>query len=222
MSTFSESALASVFQSVGRALDHNRELLNRADLDNGNHGDHMVVVFRLATLAAESHPQAPPADVMDEAARLLEEQRQNGSAQIYAAGLRQMAGQFRKYEIALDDLILYVRSALAKEKEEPEVDLPQARSGDVLKALVAGLAAWGNQSREGGTDKRSLDMGSLFEFGMAYLQAKSKGGSRAKILADAAVSVSPLQSSPHRSQSGKIAIQAMLEAMQSDPSLTAE
>jgi hypothetical protein len=54
---------------------------------------------------------------------------------------------------------------------------------------------------------------------MAYLQAKSRGGSRTEILADAAVSVSPLRDVPHRTQSGKIAVQSLLEAMQSESGL---
>ena len=57
-------------------------------------------------------------------------------------------------------------------------------------------------------------MGALFEFGMAYWQAKQRGGERAAVLADAAASVSPLSKVPHRYESGKLAIQALLEAMQ--------
>jgi len=56
-------------------------------------------------------------------------------------------------------------------------------------------------------------MGTLFEFGMAYLQAKQRGGSRVDVLADAATSVSPLSIVPHRYESGKMAIQALLQAI---------
>jgi hypothetical protein len=61
-------------------------------------------------------------------------------------------------------------------------------------------------------------MGALFEFGMAYIQARQRGGSRVEVLADAAASVSPLSKTPHRYASGKLAIQALLEAMQESSS----
>ena len=60
-------------------------------------------------------------------------------------------------------------------------------------------------------------MGALFEFGMAYWQAKQRGGKRAAVLADAAAAVSPLSKVPHRYESGKLAIQTLLEAMQRNP-----
>lgn len=56
-------------------------------------------------------------------------------------------------------------------------------------------------------------MGALFELGIIYLQAKQRGGSNIEVLADAAVSASPLNQSAHRKLSGKIAIQAMLKAL---------
>jgi hypothetical protein len=84
----------------------------------------------------------------------------------------------------------------------------------VLKALVAGLAAWGQAERGETPSDKTLDMGTLFEFGLAYMQAKQRGGDRVEVLAHAAASVSPLQAVPHRYQSGVIAIQALLRAMQ--------
>jgi hypothetical protein len=57
-------------------------------------------------------------------------------------------------------------------------------------------------------------MGALFELGMAYMQAKQRGGNRSAILADAAASAAPIGKLPHRYQSGKLAIQALLEAIQ--------
>jgi hypothetical protein len=99
------------------------------------------------------------------------------------------------------------------------------RSGDTLKALVAGLVGWktaaenqvGQDSRLG--DELSspgggpLALGALFDLGVAYMQAKARGGERSQVLADAAASASPLSQTPHRYQSGKLAIQALLEAI---------
>ena len=86
-------------------------------------------------------------------------------------------------------------------------------SGDVLKALVEGLSAWNQAESSAASKDQVLSMSNLFELGVAYLQAKQRGGSRAEILADAAASASPLRHIPHRYQSGKMAIEALLQAL---------
>jgi hypothetical protein len=219
--------LSSIFQAVGGALRHNRDAFNQADPLNRNHGDHMVQVFEIAARAADEKRDAGLAEAMDYGARLLAAQGDNGSAQMYAHGLEQMARQLRRHNVTLDDLLVYVQGALSKDKESGADNLhlvdqtmvgktPElgVSSGDVLKALLNALAGWGQvESGQVPTDN-PLDMGALFEFGMAYVQAKQRGGSRIEILADAAASVSPLSKTPHRYLSGKLAIQALLRAMQ--------
>jgi hypothetical protein len=222
-----ERDLSSIFQAVGEVLRQNRLTFNEADTINGNHGDHMVQVFELAARAAGEKPQAEVAEAMEYGASLLEAQAGNGSAQVYAHGLAELARQLRRYNVSLDDLLSYVQGALSKQAEASAQQIstagqaldgiqpvPGAVSGDVLKALMSGLAGWA-QIESGQVPKDSpLDMGALFEFGMAYMQAKQRGGSRVEILADAAASVSPLSKTPHRYLSGKLAIQALLAAMQ--------
>ena len=211
-----EIELAPFFQAVGEALRQSKDALNQADEYNGNHGDHMVEVFEIAARAAEGSCQAEMAGAMADASRLLGEQAHNGSAQVYARGLMCMAEQFRKYGISLEDLLAYVQASLVEGEEKRAESVPTP-SGEVLKALAAGLASWG-QTVEGGDSAASpLNMGALFEFGMAYMQAKQRGGGRIQVLADAAVSVSPLRDIPHRYQSGRIAIEALLRAMQQYP-----
>jgi hypothetical protein len=209
--------LASLFQAVGDALRQNRLAFNQMDPLNGNHGDHMVEVFEIAARAAGEMPGEDAAGTMEHAARLLAAQADNGSAQVYAHGLEQVARQLRRYNLTLDDLLVYVQGALAEDKESSESAVPlepSAASGDVLKALMSGLAGW-TQVESGQVPADSpLNMGALFEFGMAYMQAKQRGGSRIEVLADAAASVSPLSKTPHRYASGKLAIQALLAAMQ--------
>lgn len=221
MQTSLSRDLVLLFQAVGDALRQNRQLFNQADPINGNHGDHMVEVFEIAAQAAEEQAEANLADAMEHAARLLSARVDNGSAQLYAHGLEQLARQLRRYNVSLDDLLNYVRGALAEAKtpsaiDQPAAGLPEggASSGDVLKALMNGLAGWAQVENGQSQSDRPLDMGALFEFGMAYMQAKQRGGERVEILADAAASVSPLSKVPHRYLSGKLAIQALLSAMQ--------
>jgi hypothetical protein len=208
--------LAPLFQAVDDVLRQNQAALNQADTVNGNHGDHMVEIFDLATRAAQEKAGLDLADAMLHASQLLEQTAQNGSAQLYARGLAHVATQLRSYDITLEDLLPYVHKALSERKEAQagSADSSSASSGIVLKALLTGLSAWEQAENGKNVSERPLDMGALFQFGMAYLQAKQRGGSRIEMLADAAASVSPLSRTPYRYQSGKLAIQALLEAMQ--------
>jgi hypothetical protein len=211
--------LAPLFTAVEQALSQNRDALNQADLYNANHGDHMIAIFNLAAQAARDNQDARLPDAMQVAADRLRDQADNGSAQVYGRGLAQLAGQFRKYNLDLEDFVGYVRHVLSDAKDESGQD-GATPSRDVLKALMGALAGW--QQVEAGKQptENPLDMGFLFDLGVAYMQAKQRaggsagGGNRAQMLADAAASVSPLSSVPHRYQSGKLAIQALLEAMQ--------
>jgi hypothetical protein len=208
--------LAPLFQAVGEALRQNQAALNQADTFNGNHGDHMVEIFELAASAAQKKSDLDLASGMLYASQLLKQTAQNESAQLYARGLSHIAEQFRIYAVTLDDLVPFVQKALSEKKEAPAAseDASPTRSGNVLKALLAGLSVWGQAESGQPVSDRPLDMGALFEFGMAYLQAKQRGGIRVEVIADAAASVSPLSRTPHRYQSGKLAIQALLEAIQ--------
>jgi hypothetical protein len=208
--------LAPLFQAVGDVLCQNQAALNQADTLNGNHGDHMVEIFDLARRAAQEKSDLDLADAMQYASQLLEQTEQNGSAQLYARGLAHIAAQFRSHGVTLENLLPYVHKTLSDQKEaQPEGKSSDAASaGMALKALMTGLAAWEQAESGQPVSERPLDMGTLFQFGMAYIQAKQRGGSRSEVIADAAVSVSPLSRTPYRCQSGKLAIQALLEAMQ--------
>ncbi len=113
------------------------------------------------------------------------------------------------------DLEGYVLQVL-DESHETRQSTSSDRRKDVLKALLAGLVGW-NKAEKGHTSAAGwLDMGALFEFGIIYLQAKDIGGSKAAIIARAAAMASPLSKIPYRLQSGKIALQALLQALVAD------
>jgi hypothetical protein len=209
--------LAPLFADVEQVLRLNREALNQADSANGNHGDHMIDIFCLATSAAAEKESAPLADAMEYAAGRLEQLDGNGSARVYAHGLAQLAAHFCKHNLDLDDFVGYVRSVLRDSKIE-SARSEDEHNKDVLKALLGALYSWRLVESGRHPLDNSLDLSFLFDLGVAYMQAKQRGAasgaSRAQVLADAAASVSPLSGVPHRSQSGRLAIQALLEAMQ--------
>lgn len=172
--------------------------------------------------ANAANADAGIADAMDYAAGLLRGLPENGSAQVYARGLAELAAQFRQRGLTLEDLAAVARQRL--QKELTGVESPEARPGktaETMKALLNALAAWEQAEARAAqgdspverTAKGALDMGYLFAVGMAYLQAKQKGGDGLDVLVDTVVASSPLAQAPYRAQSGRIALRAILEAM---------
>jgi hypothetical protein len=190
----------------------------QADPYNQNHGDHIVEIFDLTADSINSLAGQPLSDAMEFAAGQLVSLPANGSAQVYAKGLAQFAQRFREYGVSTEELMMYVRGLLKSDKEDPtiRVNKKEERSSqraEVLKALMAGLADWRTVDKGEEPTRDPLDVGYLFDLGVAYMSAKTRGGGRAKVIADAAVSVTPLNAIPHRAESGRLAIQTLLEAM---------
>jgi hypothetical protein len=217
MDSTTAHSLGMIFRSVGDALQENRNTLNLADPFNTNHGDHMVEIFRLASQAADEKQDSSLAEAMEYAAVSMEGKTKNGSAQTYAHGLRQIGKQLRRSDVTLDELLTFVHNALIENKSDrKEEQMIKPRPGEVLKALLSGLAGW-SEIEEGKTPSNNpLDIGALFVFGMIYMQAKKKNTNRLDVLSDAAASASPLVKIPHRYQSGRIAFRALLQAMQDE------
>lgn len=204
------NSLASLFEIVAERLKQDRSALNQSDTLNGNHGDHMIAIFQVASQAALQMSDNDLAAAMDLAASQLGEIDDNASAQLYALGLQQFSNQFRKQAINFDDLVTYIHSALAENKQSGPKN---PKAGDVLKALISGLAGWQSASQNEAEPKREMDMGYLFDLGVIYLQAKQRTANKVEALAETAVSVSPLGKTPYRAQSGKLVILTLLKGM---------
>ncbi len=202
--------LASQFDIVVERLIQDRSTLNQSDPLNGNHGDHMVAIFQVASQAIRQIAGSDLAKAMELAGSELRLLQDNASAQIYAVGLQHFATQFRKQSIGFDDLVAYIQSSLSESKPS---GTKNPKSGDVLKALVSGLAGWQSASQPEGEPKRGMDIGYLFDLGVAYLQAKQHAANKFEALAETAISVSPLGDPPYRAQSGKLVITTLLQVM---------
>lgn len=208
--------LTEVFSSIALKLAEQREALNALDVINHNHGDHMVEIFQVATRAAGEDEGASLGVAMERGAELLRRMTDNGSAQVYGRGLRLLAAQLRQRQIELENLLPVVQGYLRQEKQNVEDGSPG--SGEVLKGLMAALAEWDQLEAEQdrGAEKKpfaGVGMGYLFGMGMAYLQAKEKGGDRLDVLSETIVSASPLGKTPYRHASGVIAVRALLQAL---------
>ncbi len=202
--------LAHHFEAVAERLKAERLALNQLDAINGNHGDHMVVIFQVASQAARKIAGNDLASAMELASQQLQALQDNASAQLYAIGLLQFAAQFRQHAIGFSDLEGYIRAALADEKNTTAQD---SKSGAVLKALISGLADWKSASPGEERGKKGMDMGYLFDLGVAYLQARQTASGRIEALAETAINVSPLAKTPYRAASGKLAIISLLESL---------
>lgn len=207
--------LETVFRNVGEALEVRRDELNRLDEFNGDHGDHMLEIFQLAAQAVGEEEGVSLADAMQRAGALLSARVGNGSAQVYARGLSLLAEQFRQRQIELEDLVVLVQQHLTVDKADEQGE--SYRSGELTKALLNALAEWErveDRLTEGAAGiSGGLDMGYLFGVGMAYLQAKQKGGNRLDVITETVVSASPLGRVTYRHASGLIAVRALLEAL---------
>lgn len=206
--------LAQAFEKVAVVMRQKQGEFNLADPYNGDHGDHMVEIFELAASAVRQQEQVPLPDAMDRAARMLEGLSGNGSARVYAAGMAQFSAQFREHNVSAAELVSYVAGVVGRDRPQGEDGGAEgSKGGDVLKALLAGLAGWravvaGKQPPQG-----ALETGYLFDLGLAYMKAKAHGGEIAEVIAEAAIAVSPLSEVPHRAQSGRLAIQNLLEVI---------
>jgi hypothetical protein len=234
---YNTNGMAPLFAEVAAVLRQHRTELNEADTFNGNHGDHMVVLFEAASQAVPlpnaNESNYDLAQALESATQALYALSENGSAQVYGRGLEQFASQFRQSQITLDDLVGYARNLVEDQTEVKSSlgGLSPARSGLLLKALVAGLDRWqqaeasawqANPGIAGQTTPpplqsnpqgSGLSMGALFDLGIIYFQAKQRGGSRLEVIADAAATASPLAAIPHRYLSGKLALHSLLQAL---------
>lgn len=215
--------LSQLFGQVAAALAANRESLNQADPSNHNHGDNMVEAFDLISRTIGSQRRAAPAEQLMEASRVLS-QRPSGSAQVYARGLERAANQFQGQKFLTPEnimlLIQLVMGLTQRAGQQPAVPSPQAGVGDLIGALLgAGRASPQAQPfGPAGTPNASpstggLDLGDLLSAGMEYMSAKQQGGDDMTALARALGAGSAMSGSAHRSQSGALVVNTLLQAL---------
>lgn len=217
-----DSNLAQVFEAVRQVVRENQAYFNTVDEFNHNHGDHLLEILDLAVRTLHDLHPGDLAGSMMAAGIAIKKLEGNESARVYSDGLIAFAQKLQQYGIEQAELIQFVREKTGEGRLEKRNDDVQPvdeagdhdkRSGQVLKALVEGISTWKQSDSGQGYKEKNLDMGALFELGIIYMQARQRGGSNIEVLADAAVSASPLNQSAHRKISGKIAIQALLKAL---------
>ncbi|MRR31644.1 DAK2 domain-containing protein, partial [bacterium] len=230
--------LGKLFGTVAKTLAQNQTQLNSADTYNHDHGDNMVQIFEVITQAMKEKQNASPADQLAYASQLLRAKSQSGSAQLYAEGLSDAASQFQGAKsINTDTAMTLIQTLLGAQgsvqtsgggsgdmlggllgglmgAQQPAQ--PQANgSGDMLGSLLGGLMGGGETTQAQGqpAGDGKIDIGDLLNAGMAFAQTKQSGGSNLDAILNAVVSSSKMGDSAHRSQSGALVANTLMQVV---------
>jgi hypothetical protein len=234
--------LANLFQSVAGSLTAQKENLNNADTYNHDHGDNMVEVFNVISQAMQAKQNAAPADQLAYASELLR-QRQSGSAQLYAQGLSQASKEFKgQQQVTPNNAINLIQALMGggqastaqpqsgigdllgsllgggtaatqqSQSGQSSTAQPQGGLGDLLGSLLGGETTTTQQPQNQQASTGS-DVGDLLNAGMAFMNTKSQGGNNMQAIVNALVSGSAMGNSQHRSQSGAVVVNSILQAI---------
>jgi hypothetical protein len=199
--------LLKLFQTVTSNLSQNQENLNQADTYNHDHGDHMVEIFQVITRAMQEKKGSDPADQLAYASQLLRNKK-SGSAQLYAQNLSNASQQFSGKSITPDNVGLLLQSLLGG--QAPNQSQQNAPANDPLSAILGGLTGGQNQAQDG---QPSIDANDLLNAGLAFMQAKQGGSTNLEAAVNALVSSSAMGNSDHRSQSGALVANSVLQLL---------
>lgn len=191
--------LAQLFGVVSGVVSQNRAALNDADGINHDHGDHLVDIFNVISRAVEEKRSAVPSQQLAYASKQLKSGAQSGSAKLYADNLAAASKEFKGKSFSIEDALRLVQLLLGASQTPV--------GSDLLGSLLSGGKAEGQKTTPDATD--------LLSAGMAFLQAKQSGGSMLDSLSGALIAGSPMSSSPHRAQSGKLIANTLLQAISS-------
>ena len=208
--------LGSLFNVASQTLAANKSSLNEADAENQNHGDNMVQVFDMISQVMANQQGAPPSTQLRRASQYLAKNGTSGSSQVYSQALAQAAKQFRgKSAVTPDNAMMLIQALLGSGQQS----MPRQASSELLGSLLEG----GQQSSQGtdvleallgGKGKQSgLDVGTLLNAGMTFMNAKQQGQDNMQAALTALMSTGPMAQKPHRQQSGQLVANALLQAL---------
>jgi hypothetical protein len=200
--------LANVFGTVASTLASNREVLNKADTINHDHGDNMVEVFEVVAQAMKAKKGASSADQLAYAAELLR-QKQSGSAKYYAGGLTQAAQKYQGKKITSTNAMDLIQTLLGGGVQSSAGTSTSTSTSqpDLLSTL---LGSTGQSTSSGQT---GLDIGSLLNAGMSYMSAKQRGETDATALMGALTAATSGGNTPYRAQSGALVANTLMQAL---------
>lgn len=96
-------------------------------------------------------------------------------------------------------------------KQDSSAKTPVESGGDLLGSLLGSLTS--GQTEQKLEDQRGLDILDILNSGLVFMDSKQKGGSNTDALINAVISSSPLGQSSHRSQSGSLVANTIMQML---------
>ncbi len=179
-----EVDLASLFETVAKALKNNQTALNKADAYNHDHGDNMVKNFRVISRALKRRPGAPPSEQLSTASDALRKSSITGSARTYAQGLSSAAYKLQdERAITAENAFTLVQTIMGGSGEPPTAVAHSAsQKPDLLGSLVGSQMGGGaSPAQKPPADDQQPDllsslMGSLVETAGENQASQQPGG----------------------------------------------
>ena len=203
--------LARLFSAVSSNLAGNREQLNNADALNGNHGDNMVNIFQTIAKTIQQYQDVDQSRQLASASRALTGMK-SGSARLYSDGLTRASERFKGQTITPENIGTLLQSLMGAQTTISPTQISPS-IGESLGPLLESLAGAQTGGAQAGTG--TLDLGDILNAGMTFLDAKQKGSSTLEALIGALVTNSPLGQTSHRSQSGTLVANAIMQYLAS-------
>jgi len=201
--------LAQLFGAVAGNLAENRDTLNKADTYNSDHGDNMVNIFQSVAKIVQGKSNVSQASQLAAASKELRKNK-SGSAQLYADGLDRASKTFKGKVINQDNAATLIQALMGSTQQvATSPTKPVETGGGLLGSLLGSLG--GGQTGGQADDQNGLDIGDLLNVGAAFMNSKQKGGSNTEALINAVLSSSPLGQSSHRSQSGSLVANTIMQ-----------
>lgn len=198
--------LSSIFQTVTEQLSQKKNDLNEADTYNHDHGDHMVQIFDLVQNAVSKKSDKPASDQLEYASKVVEEKANSGSAKLYAQGLSKAAKNLSGKNLNPESIDLLVKGLLSVEPPEEKQQPKESKAG-FLGSVLSGLSG-NNASNE---SDQQIGVDELLRAGLTFYQSKQDGDTNTEAIMDALMSASPMGQSSHRSQSGSLVAQTIMD-----------
>ena len=96
---------------------------------------------------------------------------------------------------------------------QPAQQVQQQQSGGGLGNILGSLLGGGQQQEAQQQQDQGLDLGDLLQAGMSFMGTKARGGSNLEAIVNAVVSNSAMANNSHRSQSGSLVANTLLQTI---------
>lgn len=198
--------LNSIFQTVTQQLSQKKDDLNQADTYNHDHGDHMVQIFKLVQNAVSKKADKPASDQLEYASQVVKEKAHSGSAELYAEGLSKAASNLSGKDLNPDSISLLVKGLMNVEQPEASAQQQQQQGGGILGSLLSSFTGQDTS----GEDDQQIGVDELLRAGLSFYQSKQEGDTNSEAIMGALMAASPMGQSAHRSQSGTLVVQTIM------------